>query len=253
MGGLAKVSLTLSVLNLSSFKCGTFKWHTAKTRADRTLHGLFSLLFTIPWLALGNCAHCYAFALLGRSWFLAYCSSSGGAENLSDKRGDRWGDTAGSFIPQHQGTTCPSSPLPALCNRAAACWRSAGGTEPSAPNWRSSGGTNSRDGNQTCCYGNLASFTGEGTTPPLCSSCEASIRNSTVNFHAAQEQEQRRLTGDTSRAKNLTAWLTLWTCSANPLLVSLTSFVQVDTAVRKIPFPPHHHLQESCSKVLVTA
>lgn len=145
-----------------------------------------------------------------------------------------------------QVSTCPSSPSPALCTRAAPpadCWRSAEGTQPSTPNCGSSRGTNSRDGNQTCCYGNLASSTGEGTTPPLCSSCEALIRNSMENFHAAQEQERRRLTGDTSRAKDLTAWSPLGTCSANPLLFQSPTnatafFIKEDTAARRIPSLP---------------
>lgn len=124
----------------------------AKNREDRILNGLFFLLFTVPWVVLESCAQGYAFALLGRPWFLAYCSSSQRTENLSGKQGDKmrrhcwfFQSSASVIAPRYVPDTCPSSPSSALCTRAAPpadCWRSAEGTEPRALDCGSSGGTN---------------------------------------------------------------------------------------------------------------
>lgn len=105
----------------------------------------------------------------------------------------------------------------------------------------SSGGTQ-QDKNQSSCYGNLTSFNGEGTTPPLCSSCEVLIRNCTRNFHAAKKQKRRRLTKDTRRTKQLPASSSPGTCSANPLRslppTNTTSpFVKEVTATRTATSP----------------
>lgn len=103
----------------------------AKSRADQTFYCLFFLLFTVPWVVLGSCAHCYAFALLGRPWFLAYCSSSRGTEKSVRQAEGQDGETLlvlsslTSVVPP-QVSTCPPSPSGVLCTQAAPptnCWR----------------------------------------------------------------------------------------------------------------------------------